>query len=115
MASTSVVRTAGMTYALSVSSTVHSSLLIDDTTNDQINFASFLNTGLSPIAVKMANYSPAPNAVFPVDGTPGDYVLPPSMTEPIVLAVPTTPFYMTAISNSAVAGILYVTPTADQS
>jgi hypothetical protein len=37
------------------------------------------------------------------------------MTQPIVLAVPTTPFSMTAISNSAVAGILYVTSTNDQS
>jgi len=115
MSNTSVIRTAGQTFALSVTNSAHASVTINDTTNDQINFASFLNTGASPVAIKVTNYSPAPAAVFPTDGTPGDFVLSPLMTTPIVLAVPTSPFYMTAISNSATASIIYVTPTNDQS
>jgi hypothetical protein len=114
MASSTVQRNAGQTVALSVTSTAHSAVLIDDNTNDQINYTSFLNTGASPIAVKWGPTDPgAP--VFPVDGTNGDFVLPASMTNPLILATPTTPYYLTAKSNSATAGILYVTPAADQS
>jgi len=115
MSNTSVIRTAGQTYALSVTNTSHASVLINDTTNDQVNFASFLNLGASPIAIAVSNAATAPAATFPTDGTPGGFVLPPLMTQPVVLAVPTTPFSMTAISNSATAGILYVTSTNDQS
>jgi hypothetical protein len=116
MSNTSVLRTAGQTVALSVTNTSHATVTISDNTNDQINFASFLNTGAAPIAVSIANYTPAPAAVFPVDGTAlGGFVLPAGMTTPIVLAVPTSPFYMTAISNSGTASILYVTPINDQS
>jgi hypothetical protein len=40
--------------------------------------------------------------------------LPAGMTSPMIVATPTTPYYLTAISASA-TGILYVTPAADQS
>jgi hypothetical protein len=53
-------------------------------------------------------------AVLPVDGTPADFVLPAGMTSPLIVATPTTPYYLTAISASA-TGLLYVTPAADQS
>ena len=97
-----------------MTNTAHSAVLIDDSTNDQINYSSFLNTGASPIAVKWGPTDPgAPT--FPVDGTNGDFVLPAGMTTPLILATPTTPYYLTAKSNSATAGILYVTPAADQS
>jgi len=114
MAGSTVQRNAGQTVALSVTSTAHAAVLIDDSTNDQINFTSFLNLGASPIAIKMGQADPgAP--VFPSDGTNGDYVLPPLMTSALILACPTTPYYLTAKSNSVTAGILYVTPAADQS
>ena len=113
MASTSVQRNAGKTYALSVTSSSHAAVLINGNTNDQINYSSFLNTGTSAIAVKWGSTDPGA-AVLPVDGTPADYVLPAGMTTPIILATPTTPYYLTAISASA-TGILYVTPAADQS
>ena len=114
MAASTVQRNAGLTVALSVTSTAHAAVLIDDNTNDQINYTSFLNLGASPIAIKMGPTDPgAP--VFPTDGTNGDFVLPPLMTNPLILASPTTPYYITAKSNSAVAGVLYVTPAADQS
>lgn len=115
MANTSVVRTAGSTYALSVTGSSHASVLIDDNTNDQVNFASFLNPGTVAVAVKMSSLATCPPATFPADGTPGDYVLPPLMSSPLVLAVPTTPFTMTAIGASAGPTVIYVTPTADQS
>jgi hypothetical protein len=114
MAGSTVQRNAGQTVALSVTSTAHAAVLIDDNTNDQINYTSFLNLGASPIAIKMGPTDPgAP--VFPTDGTNGDFVLPPLMTSAVILASPTTPYYITAKSNSAVAGVLYVTPAADQS
>jgi len=37
------------------------------------------------------------------------------MNLPMIIATPTTPYYLTAKSNSGTAGILYVTPAADQS
>jgi hypothetical protein len=114
MAASTVQRNAGQTVALSVTSTAHAAVLIDDNTNDQINYSSFLNTGAAPIAVRWGTVDPgAP--VFPTDGTNGDFVLPAGMTTPFILATPTTPYYLTAKSNSATAGLLYVTPAADQS
>jgi len=114
MAGTSVIRNAGPTVALSVTSTAHSAVLIDDNTNDQINYTSFLNTGAYPIAIRWGTQDPgAPT--FPTDGTNGDFVLPSGMTSAMILATPTTPYYLTAKSNNATAGILYVTPAADQS
>lgn len=115
MAGSTVQRNAGPTVALSVTSTAHAAVLIDDSTNDQINYTSFLNTGASPIAVKFGTTSGVVAPTFPTDGTNGDFVLPAGMTSPLILATPTTPYYMTAVSNSATAGILYVTPAADQS
>lgn len=113
MAGSTVQRNAGKTVALSVTSSSHAAVLIDDNTNDQINYTSFLNTGTSPVAVKWGPADPGA-AVLPTDGTPADYVLPAGMTSPLILATPTTPYYLTAISASA-TGILYVTPAADQS
>lgn len=88
-------------------------MLIDDTTNDQVNYVSLINTGTSAIAVKFGRTDPGA-AVLPTDGTPADFVLPAGMTQPVTLAVPQTPYYMTAISASA-TGIVYVTPTDYQS
>lgn len=115
MANTSVIRLAGQTYALSVTASSHASITIDDNTNDQVNFAAFLNPSSVSVAVKFSSVNPCPAAVFPADGTNGDFVLPPLMEYPIVMAVPTTPFYMTAIGAAAGPSVIYVTPAADQS
>jgi len=115
MAGSTVQRNSGQTVALSVTSTAHSSTLIAGYTNDQINYSSFLNTGAAPMAIKFSNASPCPAPTFPTDGTNGDYVLPAGMTSPLILATPAAPFYMTAVSNSGTAGLLYVTPVGDQS
>jgi len=116
MANTSVIRTAGKTYGFAVTSTSYASTLIDDTTNDQVNFASFLNVGSGACLVRFTNYSPCPTAIWAADGTAQEgFVLPPLMEVPIVLATPTSPFYMTAVCPSGSSTTLYVTPAADQS
>jgi hypothetical protein len=116
MANTSVIRLAGKTTRLDVTATSYASTLIDDTTNDQVNFAAFTNVGSGACIVRFTNYSPCPAAVWPADGAASDgFVLPPLMEVPIVLAVPTTPFYMTAVCPSGSTTSLYVTPAADQS
>lgn len=115
MANTSVLRQAGVTYAQSVGATSTSALLIEDSTNDQVNYCSFLNTGSTLVAVKMGDANVGA-AVFPVSGsTTGDFVLPANMTVPVVLACPTTPFYVRMIGSASGPSIVYVTATADQS
>ena len=115
MANTSVIRNAGVTTAISVGATSTIAIPIDDNTNDQVNYASFLNTGSTLVAVSIGDVN-VPAAVLPVSGsTTGNFVLPASMTTPIVLAVPTTPFYVRMIGSAAGPSIVYVTPTADQS
>lgn len=115
MANTSVLRQAGVTYAQSVGASSTTALLIEDSTNDQVNYASFMNTGSTLVAVKMGGDNVGP-AVFPVSGsTTGDFVLPANMTLPIVLAVPTTPFSVRMIGSGAGPSIVYVTAIADQS
>lgn len=115
MASTSVVRNVGQTYKLAVTATSSTSLLIEDNTNDQVNYVQLLNVGSSPCAVKMSSLGTCPAAVFPAVGTPGDYVLPPLMEIPMVVACPTAPFSLTSICPAAGTTDLYITPTADQS
>jgi len=115
MANTSVIRTAGLTTAISVGASSTSAQLIDDNTNDQVNYASFMNIGSTSVAVKVGDANVGA-AVLPVSGsTTGDFVLPPLMTFPMVLAVPTTPFYVRMIGSAAGPSIVYVTPIADQS
>jgi hypothetical protein len=115
MANTSVLRSAGVTNAISVAGTSTAAVLIDDNTNDQVNYASFLNSGSTLVAVKMGDANVGA-AVFPVSGsTTGDFVLPANMTAPLVLAVPTTPFYVRMIGSASGPSIVYVTATADQS
>ena len=115
MSNTTVIRTAGLTNIIAVTATSSTAITIANTTNDQVNFASFLNVGTKPCAINVSSLSTAPAAVFPVNGTPGNYVLPANMTYPIVLAVPTAPFSITAICGGSDTTTLYVTATADQS
>ena len=100
--------------ALSVTASSTSATLIDDNTNDQINYASFLNTGSAVVAIKWGDANVGA-AVLPVSGTNGDFLLPAGMTSPVVLAVPSTPFYVRAIGSAAGPSLVYITPAADQS
>ena len=114
MANTTVLRPAGKTAVIAVTAT-SSSITIDDTTNDQVTFASFINAGTKACAVTVSSLATAPVSVFPTTGTPGDFVLPASMTLPITLAVPTAPFQITEICGGSDTTTLYVTPVVDQS
>ena len=114
MAGSTVQRNAGQTYALALTTSAHTAVLINDTTNDQCNYTSFLNAGGNACAIRWntanANLS---GVAIPTDGTSGDYVLPANMTTPLILATPTTPYYLSAIGAGTTT--LYVTPAADQS
>ena len=113
MANTTVLRPAGKTYAIAVTATSSTSVTIDDTTNDQVNYATFLNVGSKPCAVNVSSLATAPAAVFP-NSTPGDFVLPANMTYPITLAVPTAPFRITAVCGGSDTTTLYVTAVENQ-
>jgi hypothetical protein len=115
MANTTVLRPAGKTTVIAVTATSSTSLTIDDKTNDQVNFATFLNAGTKPCAVNVSSLATAPACVFPAVGTPGDFVLPANMTYPVTLAVPTVPFQITAVCGGTDTTTLYVTPVGDQS
>ena len=115
MSNTTVLRPTGKTYAISVTATSSTSITIDDQTNDQVNFATFLNVGSKPCAVSVSSLATAPVCVFPTAGTPGDFVLPANMTYPVTLSVPTVPFQMTAVCGGTDTTTLYVTSVGDQS
>ena len=115
MANTIVLRNVGVTTAISVGATSTAATAITASTNDQVNYASFLNTGSTNVAVSIGDANVAA-AVLPVSGsTTGNFVLPASMTQPIVLAVPASPFYVRMIGSATGPSIVYVTATADQS
>lgn len=115
MANTIVLRNVGVTTAISVGATSTAATAITASTNDQVNYASFLNTGSTNIAVNIGDANVAA-AVLPVSGsTTGNFVLPASMTQPIVLAVPASPFYVRMIGSASGPSIVYVTPAGDQS
>lgn len=114
MAGSTVQRNAGQTYVFTVTTTPHAAVQINDTTNDQVNYTSFLNTGTAVCAVRWGQSNVTlGNASIASDGNAGDYVLPGNMTSPLILATPTTPYYLTV--TGAGNTTLYVTPAADQS
>ena len=115
MAGSTVQRNAGVTVAMSVTNSAHTAVLIDDNTNDQVNYAAFINPGAKGCAVTIAPSS-APAAVLPVDGTPSNsFYLPPLMTRPVVLAVPINSFSVTGICAATETTTIYITPVGDQS
>jgi hypothetical protein len=118
MANTSVIRNGGKTVALSVTASAHAAVQLTGNTNDQINYVSCLNIGAVSVAVRFSQLS-TDSATLPVDGTPGDFLLPAAMQLPIVLACPPInmqkPCYVTAIGSAAGPSLVYLTPAVDQS
>jgi len=109
MLNTSVMRPAGRTYRLNLTTAASATLLIEDTTNDQTNLVSLLNTGTGVAAVEFANASGA--IVSPTvasTGTAGSFILPAAMTYPMLIAAPPAPFYIKAKSTGTNA--LFITP-----
>lgn len=118
MANTSVYRLSSNTQAISVSTTSSTAVTVTPYTNDQINYAAFLNVGSNACAINVTNMGTAGAAVFPSGATQGGFVLPPLMETPIVLAIPAassaTPLSVTAITGTSTT-TLYVTLVNDQS
>lgn len=115
MSNTTVLRPVGVTTAISVAAASTTATQIKASTNDQVNYASFINTGSTYVAVSLGDANVAA-AVLPVSGTTtGNFVLPASMTVPIVLAVPASPYYVRLIGSGAGPSIVYITPVGDQS
>ena len=105
----SPIRSVGVTTAVSVGATATANVQINNSSNDQNNFVSLLNTGSTNVAFKFSQSGATP--VLPVSGsTTGDFVLPASMNAPLLFAVPTTPCYVNMIGSAAGPSIVYVTP-----
>lgn len=126
MSASIVIRPLGPTAALSVANTQHAAVAITNPGQDITNFAAFTNVGATDICVIILPLTStgtapvAPTLVFPVDGTPTiptSFILPHSMTSPIILAVPNSNngFAVSAIGSAAGPSIMYITPVGDQS
>jgi hypothetical protein len=114
MSNTTVLRPVGVTTAISVAGSSTTATQIKASTNDQVNYASFINTGATYVAVSLGDANVGA-AVLPLSGsTTGNFVLPASMTVPIVLAVPASPYYVRLIGSGAGPSIVYITPVGDQ-
>ncbi len=115
MSNTVVLRPVGQTVAIGLTSTSSTAVTVKaNKTNDQCNYAAFLNPGSKGCSVAIAPSS-APAAVIPTAGTPADFYLPPLMTQPVVLAVPANQFSVTGICAATETTTIYVTPVGDQS
>ena len=90
MLNTSVMRPAGRTYRLNLTTSASAALQINEVgTNDQISMVSLLNIGTGVAAVELAPL--AANLVSPTiasDGNSGSYILPPAMNMPCWFAGP---------------------------
>lgn len=113
MANTTIYRQIGPTFALSVAATSHTAVPITTYANDVLNFVLCLNTGAVAVAIRITQTGTA--ATLPIDGTPGDFLLPAAMNQPIVIAIPQKTPQITAIGAGAGPSIVYVTPIGDQS
>lgn len=121
MSNTSVIRPTGPTYALSVANTQHAAVAITPNGNDQCNFAAFVNSGAVDVVVitaPLSNPAATPALTFPTDGSPTvgtTFFLHANMQSPVILAVPTGGFCVSAIGASAGPSLVYITPVGDQS
>ena len=66
-------------------------------------------------AVSSSTTITAKTATLPVDGTNGSFVLPPLMTQPMVLATPANEFQVSAIGSATGPALVYITPVGNQS
>jgi len=107
MVNVSVIRVSGRTYALDLTTSASTALLIEATTNDQANYVHLLNTGTGVASVEFSNSSTVPTPIIASTGNKGSYVLPASMNYPLIIAAPKAPFYIKAISSGT--NTLYIT------
>lgn len=111
-----VYRPAGPTVALSVVATSHAAVPLTVVGNDVVTYVALVNSGAIAVAVRFSVAGTA--AAFPVDGTPGDFVLPAAQDQPTVLPLPSAgqgaPCQITAIGSAAGPAIIYATPVVMQ-
>lgn len=111
-----IYRPAGQTVCLSVVATAHAAVPLVLQGNDVASYCALLNPGAIAVAVKLSIAGTA--AQLPVDGTPGDFVLPGLMEVPMVIPMPTgnsvTPCQITAIGTGAGPTLIYATPLVMQ-
>lgn len=108
MVNMSAIRPSGRTYALDLTTSASTALLIQATTNDQTNYVSLLNTGSGVAAIEMGNASDTvATPTIASTGNAGSFVLPAAMTYPLVIAAPKAPFYIKGISSGT--NTLYIT------
>lgn len=103
------IRPVGKTTVIAVTTAASTPVLIANSSNDQTTWAEFANDGGKPIAIRISKS--AENAVHPVAGTPGDYIL--NHDASVILAVPSSSYYVSAITLSGTSD-LYVTPVTAQ-
>lgn len=114
---TASFRPAGQTIALSVVATSHAAVpVLLNTSAEVANWIALLNTGAVAVAVKLSVAGLA--ASLPVDGTPGDFILPALMIEPLAIPLPnqvqSSPCQITAIGATAGPSLIYATPVVMQ-
>lgn len=105
------MRPAGPTVALSVVATSHAAVDLNVTLPEGGNFVALINPGAVSVAVKISQQGVA--ATLPVDGTPGDFILPPLRELPLLIPCaigPSAPGKITAIGATAGPTIIYATP-----
>jgi hypothetical protein len=117
MSLTTVVRLAGRTTTLSVAATAHAAVTVSAVGGNVLsNYAAFLNTGANTVAIEISPTGiTSVTASIGADGATGSYILPASMTQPTVLAVPANSFQVSAIGSAAGPALVYITPVSDQS
>jgi hypothetical protein len=100
MVNTSVIRVSGKTFALDLTTSASSALLVSATTNDQTHYVQLLNTGTGIAAVELSNSSTVATPAIPSTGNGStSYILPAAMNYPVIIAAPKAPFYLKAISS----------------
>lgn len=128
MAVSVVIKPAGPSTLLSVGNTQHAGVAVFPTTNEATGYAAFWNTSTTVyiiVGVYPLNTSgtvpTAQSLAIPTDGNNTgmeSFVLPPNMSFPMIVAVPTyggNGFAVTAIASAAGPTAMYVTPVAAQS
>ena len=109
MTNTNVMRISGPCFALDLTTSASTALLITATTNDQTNYVSLLNTGTGKAAIELSNNATVTTPTIATTGISGSFVLPGSMTFPLIIAAPKAPFYIKGISSGT--NTLYITAT----
>lgn len=101
----------GPTYRITVPATASTPLAIVPVSNVENNYVGLINTGTASVVVSLGTESGTTKTpAVPTTGNAAvGFILPPNMTQPIVIPAPRNTFYI-AIIGTAANGECYVTP-----